>query len=167
MPEGNDTNIVNVDDLDWVEESHGEDFKIRRKKLGQAAGGEKIGCGLYELPPGKKSWPYHYHTANEEVIYVLEGTGTLRIGGSEAEIVAGDYIALPVGEEYARRVINTSDDPLRYLCLSTMTEPEISVFPDSEKVGLFAGEAPGVPEDTFSLMEYLPRDEVDYWEGES
>lgn len=161
------SHIVQENDLGWTEESHGADVTIRRKKLGLAAGGERIGCGLYELPPGKKSWPYHYHTANEEAIYVLSGTGTLRTAGGEATISAGDYIALPVGEEYARRVVNTSDEPLCYLCLSTMSEPEISVFPDSRKVGLFAGAAPGSPEDEHTLIEYLSEDaEVEYWEDE-
>ncbi len=57
------------------------------------AGGKRLGCSLYELPPGKKSWPYHYHTGNEEAIFVLEGGG-----GDERTLESGDYAAFPVGE---------------------------------------------------------------------
>lgn len=56
-------------------------MKLRRKQLGNAAGGEQLGCSLYEMPPGQESWPYHYHTANEEAMYVLAGRGTLRLAG--------------------------------------------------------------------------------------
>lgn len=59
------SNVVNEQDLEWGEQSHGEKFGYRRKQLGSAAGGEKLGCSLYEVPPGRRAWPYHYHLANE------------------------------------------------------------------------------------------------------
>ncbi|GAA0229066.1 cupin domain-containing protein [Haladaptatus pallidirubidus] len=158
--------VVNERTLDWEEKSRGEEFHIRRKQLGAESRGERLGCSLYELPPGKKAWPYHYHTGNEEAIYVLDGSGTLRIEDHETSLEAGDYVAFPVGEEYARRVINDSDSALRYLCVSTMREPDIAVYPDSGKVGLFVGAAPGGHEGR-TLSGYFPLDaEVDYWEGE-
>ena len=76
-------NVVGDQDVEWNEQYHGEKFGYRRKSLGSAAGCEKLGCSLYEVPPGRRAWPYHYHLANEEAIYVLEGSGTLRIGGEE------------------------------------------------------------------------------------
>ncbi|EFW93305.1 Cupin 2 conserved barrel domain protein [Haladaptatus paucihalophilus DX253] len=158
--------IINESNLDWEEKSHGQDFHARRKRLGAMAGGEQLGCSLYELPPGKKSWPYHYHTGNEEAIFVLDGNGTLRTEDEETSLEAGDYVAFPVGEEYARRVVNDSDDELRYLCFSTMREPDVSVYPDSGKFGVFAGSAPGDHEGR-TLAGYFPLDaEVGYWEGE-
>jgi uncharacterized cupin superfamily protein len=159
--------IISESNLDWDEESNGSDFSVRRKQLGAMAGGERLGCSLYELPPGKKSWPYHYHTGNEEAIFVLDGAGTLRTEAGEQGLEAGDYVSLPVGEQYARRVINDSDDTLRYLCFSTMREPDVSVYPDSGKIGVFAGSAPG-DHDGRTLSGYFPLDaEVGYWdEGE-
>lgn len=56
---------VNETDLDWQETEHGE-TGFRRKRLAAAAGADDLGCSLYELPPGKRSWPYHYHAANAE-----------------------------------------------------------------------------------------------------
>ena len=134
-----DPNVVNEQDLGWGEQSHGERFGYRRKQLGSAIGGEKLGCSLYEVPPGRRAWPYHYHLANEEAIYVLEGSETLRIGEREVALLRGDYVAMPVGEIGAHQIINSSDKPLRYLCFSTMIEPAAMIYPDSNKIGLFAG----------------------------
>ena len=82
-------NVVNEQDLEWGEQSHGK-FGYSRKQLGSAAGGEKLGCSLYEVPPGRRAWPYHYHLANEEAIYVLHGSGTLRIGEREVAVSQGE-----------------------------------------------------------------------------
>lgn len=160
-------NVVNEYELEWGQQSRGESFDHRRKTLGAAASGEKLGCSLYEVPPGRRAWPYHYHLGNEEAIYVLEGSGMLRIGGREVSLSRGDYVALPVGEAGAHQISNTSDEPLRYLCFSTMVEPDVLVYPDSGKIGLFAGSAPGGPKEERTLNKYLRADaEVDYFDGE-
>jgi uncharacterized cupin superfamily protein len=160
-------NLVNADDLPWVDEARGERFGFRRRQLGAAAGGRMLGCSLYELPPGRCSWPYHYHLANEEAIYVLEGEGTLRLAGTERALRPGDYVALPPGEGSAHQVVNRSGAPLRYLCFSTMVEPEISVYPESGKIGVFAGSAPGGAKEARTFQGFYPRRAaVDYWFGE-
>jgi len=160
-------NVVNENELEWSEQSHGEKFGHRRKTLGSAAHGEKLGCSLYEVPPGRRAWPYHYHCANEEAIYVLEGSGTLRIGEREVALSCGDYVALSARESGAHQIFNTSNEPLRYLCFSTMVEPDIVVYPDSEKIGLFLGAAPGGPKEKRTLHKYLRNDaEVGYYDGE-
>jgi uncharacterized cupin superfamily protein len=160
-------NVVNENELEWGEQSHGEKFGYRRKSLSSATGGEKLGCSLYEVPPGRRAWPYHYHLANEEAIYVLHGSGTLRIGEREVTVSWGDYVALPTEESGAHQIVNTSDETLRYLCFSTMVEPDVVVYPDSDKIGLFAGSAPGGPKEKRTLREFLRGDaEVGYYEGE-
>src|ERR687897_3729975 len=100
--------VVGDGDLEWSEHSHGEKFGSRRKQLGLSAGGEKLGCSLYEVPPGRRAWPYHYHLANEEAIYVLEGSGTLCIGGEEIGVSNGDYVALPARAQAAHQIVNDS-----------------------------------------------------------
>src|SRR5918994_6652065 len=148
----NHPRVVGDGDLEWSEHSHGENFGSLRKQLGSSAGGEKLGCSLYEVPPGRRAWPYHYHLANEEAIYVLEGSGTLRIGGEGIWVSEGDYVAMPVGEGGAPQIINSSETVLRCLCYSPMIEPDVMIYPDSGKVGIFGGDAPGGPKEerTFS-----------------
>lgn len=156
---------VNESDLDWNVLERGE-TEFKRKRLSDAAGGDDVGCSLYELPPGAKSWPYHYHAGNEEALYVLAGEGQLRDPDGADPIEAGDYAALPAGENGAHRVINDSDAPLRYLMISTMNEPDIGVYPDSGKVTLFGGAPPGGTGDRLLSESFRREDAVDYWDGE-
>jgi len=156
---------VNESDVDFTETERGETL-VRRKQLGDAAGGEQLGCSLYELPAGRRSWPYHYHENNGEAIYVLAGTGTLRLDGERVTIEAGDYVALPTGEESAHRVVNDSDGLLRYLAISTMHDPDVVGYPDSGKVGVYTGSAPG-DHDGREMTKFFPEDaDVDFWTDE-
>lgn len=157
--------IVNESEMEWTRRDEGG-MDVRRKKLAAAAGGEEIGASLYELPPGEGSWPYHYHTGNEEAIYVLAGDGQIRLDGEERPLTAGDYVALPADERGAHRVVNDGDAVLRYLAVSTMRDPDVLVYPDSEKIGVFAGSAPGGEGDRDVSGFYRREDDVGYWEGE-
>jgi uncharacterized cupin superfamily protein len=133
-------------------------FAFLRKRLGAAAGSQKLGVSWFELAPGKKAFPFHYHLANEEAVYVLEGEAVLRLGDEEHNLRAGDYVALPPGSP-GHQMINKSSAPLRFLALSTMIEPEVAVYPDSKKIGVLArsqGLASVHKQDTA----------VDYYEGE-
>ena len=112
-------NVVSERAMEWTEHSHGEKFGYKRKSLSSATGGEKLGCSLYEVPPGRRAWPYHYHLANEEAIYVLEGSGTLRIGGEDVSVSEGDYVALPAKADGAHQLVNSSEAALRYPRIGT------------------------------------------------
>jgi uncharacterized cupin superfamily protein len=156
----NSRNIVHEGEVPWAEFARSHIFHGRRKQLGLASGAQKLGCSLYELPPGACSFPFHYHCTNEEAIYVLEGSGTLRLGDSEIVLRKGHYVSLPCGNAHAHRLDNSSESVLRYLCFSTMIEPEVYVYPDSQKIGLWAEAAPA-PKKFFKLDS-----EVDYFDGE-
>lgn len=159
--------VAHEQDLEWETVDAPGEFAIRRKRLGNAAGARELGCSLTEIPPGRRSWPYHFHWGNEEAIYVLGGHGRLRLGGDEIDVVPGDYICLPRGPRGAHQLVNIGSDTLRYLCFSTMKHPDISVYPDSGKTGLFAGSAPGGPLEERTLTHFQNLDQkTDCWEGE-
>ncbi|RKG77063.1 cupin domain-containing protein [Corallococcus terminator] len=161
------SHLVHAEDLPWTEVAHGTRVALKRKQLGAAAHGRKLGCSLVELPPGRRSWPLHYHLANEEALYFLAGAGTLRLGSEEVPVREGDYVALPPGAGTAHQLINSGTEPLRYLCFSTMEEPDVLVYPDSKKVGIMAGAAPGGDKASRTLHVNLPlAASVDYWDGE-
>jgi uncharacterized cupin superfamily protein len=133
-------------------------FAFKRKRLGAAVSAPGLGTSWFELAPGKKAFPFHYHLANEEAVFVLEGEGVLRSGTEEHPLRAGDYVSFPAGPP-GHQVINRGSTPLRFLALSTMIEPEVAVYPDSKKVGFLArgqGLAAVHKEETA----------VDYYEGE-
>lgn len=134
-------------------------FAFVRKRLGAAAGGKMLGTSWFELQPGKKAFPFHYHLANEEAIFVLEGEGVLRLGEEEVPLRPGDYVALPPGPP-AHQVQNRANAPLRFLALSTMIEPEVAVYPDSRKIGVLAREKAGL------AAYHREGGAVDYYEGE-
>jgi uncharacterized cupin superfamily protein len=136
--------VVHVPDLPWIEPGsapygNGKTFAVRAKRLAAAAGGKQLGCSLYELHPGKRSFPFHYHLVQEEALYVLDGTATLRLGDSEVNVRAGDYVSFPAGAASAHQLINSGSAPVHYLCMSTTGLPEVAVYPDSKKVGVLGG----------------------------
>jgi len=155
--------VVHEDDLEWYETDRGS-FGQRRRLLSLSTGGRKLGCSLYELPPGRRSAPYHWHAANEEAIYVLEGEGMLRLAGRETPLRKGCYATLQAGEGGAHQVLNIGTSPLRFLCFSPMLEPDVAFYPDSEKLSVFVGGAPGTLETTMTTIP--AHAECDYWEGE-
>lgn len=159
---------VRADEVEWVESKHGEHHQLVSKQLGKAAGGERLGCTLVELAPGKRSWPYHFHLANEEAIYVLEGRGLLRLGGELLRVEAGSYVALPAHPSAAHQMLNDTGAPLRYLCMSTMEQPDVAVYPDSNKVAVFGGTPPGGNDEDVTYFALLRGDAhvTDYWAGE-
>jgi len=145
--------------VECVEQSVDEKgFAFRRKRLGAAAGGKGIGVSWFELQPGTKAFPHHYHLANEEAVFVLEGEGVLRLGDEEHPLRAGDYVAFPPGPP-AHQILNRSQAPVRFLAMSTMLDPEIAVYPDSKKLGVLARRH-GL------VTVHRQDDAVDYYEGE-
>lgn len=97
---------------------------------------------------------------------MLAGEGQLRAADSKYRLEAGDYVACPTGEAGAHRVVNDTSDPLRYLALSTLDETDVTVYPDSEKIGVYTGAGPGADGER-DVSGYYERDgTVDYWQGE-
>lgn len=160
--------VKNLDEIEWLEELSPDGTARRyRKKLAEAAGARNLGASVYRVEPGARPWPRHYHFANEESIYILSGSGSIRIGETHRPLRTGDYIALPAGGEHAHQIINDSSEDLVFLCLSTMVQPDICVYPDSGKIGVFAGAAPGGPNAESELKAFLPlAAQVPYWDGE-
>lgn len=136
--------VVNVDELAPDQQSQGL-FAFERKRLGPEAGGRGIGCTYFELAPGNTAFPYHFHSAFEEAIFVLEGTGSARIGKDRVDVRRGDYLAFPAGPEFAHALTNTGTTTLRYLCVSgsaTPTTMDIVGYPDSKKFAFASGVDP-------------------------
>lgn len=126
---------VFADDWEQVEERDG--FRSHRIRLGQRLGGEMIGVTIYLLEPGQRSFPYHQHHANEELLLVLRGVVVVRTPDGEQEAGEGDTLLFRRGAEGAHQVINRSDSEARYLMFSTKVAPEVVEYPDSGNLGVF------------------------------
>lgn len=136
-----------------------------RQRVGAALGAAKLGYGVFAVPAGKTSFPYHVHGVNEEMIYILEGEGTLRFADDTIPVTAGTFIACPAGWEHPHQLVNTSDRELRYLVVSTMEYPEFVEYPDSKKIGVYAGSSTS-SEKPFRAL-YLKDTSVPYYQGET
>lgn len=148
--------------------SAAERFEAKMGFIGPRIGASKLGYNITAVPPGKRAFPCHNHHVNEEMVFVLQGTGEVRIGESTYSIRAGDVIALPPGgKEAAHEIINNSADELRYLAVSTKLSPEIVEYPNSGKFGVLA-EFPAGSDGKPKRFIFVGRenDSLNYWEGE-
>ena len=142
-------------------------FRAERKRVGRAAGARLLGVSQYRIAPGDRTWPYHFQHVNEEVFFVRRGYGELRTPDGARPLRPGDLVLCPPGPGGAHGIRNTGDGPLEVFSLSTMEEPEISEYPDSGKVYVMVGAAPGGDAAARTLDVVFRRaDAVDYLDGE-
>lgn len=136
-------------------------FAPRIGMLGRQLGALKLGYNIIALSPGKRAFPFHSHRVNEEMFLVLSGEGEIRIGDARHPIRTGDVIACPAGNATtAHQIVNSSDQELRYLAVSTQQTPEICEYPDS---GKYAAMVDG--DDGFHVVGMLGA-HAGYWDGE-
>ena len=126
--------------------------------VGPLIGAKKLGYSVTSLPPGKRAFPFHSHKVNEEMFFVLEGEGEVRIGSQSYPIKKGDFMAHPPGGgDTAHQIINTGSVELRYLGVSTREAPEIAEYPDSKKFGVLT--------ENFRFLG-KEGESLGYWDGE-
>ena len=150
--------------VDKINAPEGSAFGGLRQRVGAQLGAQKLGYSFFAVPPGKAAFPYHTHTGNEEMIYILGGEGTLRLGKAELTVSSGTVIACPPGAEYSHQLVNTGNNELRYLVVSTMEFPDICEYPDSNKIGAYATPLVGAQVGLRAL--YVKDKNVNYYEGE-
>jgi uncharacterized cupin superfamily protein len=143
-------------------------YDARIALVGRQLGAKKLGYSLIALPPGQRAYPKHNHLSNEEMFYVIEGSGELHVSDEVFPVRAGDIIAsLPGGKETAHQIVNTGNAEMRYLAVSTMISPDIVDYPKTGKFGVLAERPPG-PDGKPRMFAFIGResDRADYWEGE-
>jgi uncharacterized cupin superfamily protein len=116
-----------------------EGFRSGLHRLGRELPATSTGVSLYELPPGQALCPYHYEVAEEEWVLVLEGEPTLRDPDGTHRLVPWDVVLFPKGAEGAHQLRNDGDSPVRLLMFSDVVVPTATVYPDSDKVGIWTG----------------------------
>jgi uncharacterized cupin superfamily protein len=154
-----DSRVVNLDQLKLERFTQGDRFGSDCVRIGPLIGAKDLGYSYDVVPPGKRSCPFHSHRGEEEMFFIVKGTGTLRYGAETRKIRAGDVIACPTGgPETAHQIVNDSDAELAYLSISTRLPVEICEYPDSKKIGAYGGG-----------LRHLTRtgEHLDYWTDET
>ena len=113
---------------------------------------------VYEIPPMKSAYPYHYHLKDEETFFIVSGEGLLRTPEGERSVHAGELLFFPAGSEGAHKLTNTSStEKLVYIDFDVIHDLDAAVYPDSGKIGVWGK----------GINRVYPMDgDVDYYEGE-
>jgi uncharacterized cupin superfamily protein len=125
--------------------------------LSRVAGGEEITMKMFELPPGQMLCPYHYEYV-EEWLIVLGGDLEVRAPSGTSTVKTGDVVRFPAGADGAHKLTNRTEAAVRLIMFSSSREPAVAVYPDSDKIGVWAGGD--------SLMLRRADADVPYYEGE-
>lgn len=148
--------------FDQVQDKDG--YRWRRVRIGKRLGGELLGASVYELDAGQKSFPYHYHRANEEMLLVIDGQVTVRTPNGEHIANPGDSMVFRRGPEGAHQLINKGDSVARVMMISTMEDPDVAQYPDSGNIGIFSTKREGDEKPLARILDSAAT--VDYFEGE-
>ena len=156
------TREIQITNKDLIQAKHKcehEPYEYYKYEVTERSNENQCYVAVYEIPPQKASYPYHYHLKNEEIFYIISGNGILETPEGNKTISKGDIIVCPPSAKGAHKIINSSQtEMLVYLDYDTVNSPEVVHYPNSDKVGVIInGES-----STF----YKKDTEVDYYEGE-
>jgi uncharacterized cupin superfamily protein len=101
-----------------------------KRALGDAAGLKAFGVNLVRLEPGAWSSQRHWHTLEDELIYVLEGELVLVTDAGEQVLGPGMAAGFPAGKPDGHHLINRSDRPGLYLEVGSRADDDACFYPD-------------------------------------
>jgi uncharacterized cupin superfamily protein len=114
---------------------------LRAVRLAAHAGAERLAANLYELEPGAIVSPLHFHHANEELAFVLEGEPTVRRGEGRGEVLEpGAIVAFLAGPAGVHQIANESDSPARVLIVATAELPEVAEQPEEDRLAIITAD---------------------------
>jgi uncharacterized cupin superfamily protein len=130
---------------EWFGSAYPEQFRefvrARRKRaLGNALGLTHYGVNLVTLPPGAWSAQRHWHTRQDEFVYVVEGELVLVTDGGEQTLRAGMAAGFPAGAPDGHHLVNRSGAPALYLEVGDRVPgdevhyPDVDLFVDASLV---------------------------------
>ena len=147
-----------IEELPLSHKCEHEGYEYFRRKFIPFGGAKNALVSVYEIPPGKSAYPYHYHHKNEETFCILSGVGILRTPEGERKVAAGELLFFPTGPEGAHKITNASEtEMLVYIDFDVVHDIDVAVYPDSEKIGVWG----------MGINKLYPESaDVDYYQGE-
>lgn len=149
---------LNIRDLPARHKAGHEGYEYNRRDFVPRNETGSTLVSVYEIPPLKAAYPYHYHLRDEETFYIISGTGRLKTPEGERPVSAGDLLFFPAGSEGAHKLTNTSStEKLVYIDFDVIHDLDAAIYPDSGKIGLWGKGVNRV---------YRMDENVDYYDGE-
>lgn len=96
----------------------------------------QFGAFVEVLQPGCRSSLRHWHSAEDEMVYVLDGEITVIEGGSETPMRAGDAATFQAGVAVGHYLENRSASPTRCLVVGTRAPVDRITYPEHDRVCL-------------------------------
>ena len=149
---------LKIEDIPARHKCEHEGYEYLRRRFLPFGEAKNTLVSVYEIPPGKSAYPYHFHHNNEETFYIISGNGLLKTPEGERKVSAGELIFFPTGEQGAHKLTNCSEtENLVYIDFDVTHDADITEYPDSGKIGIWG----------MGINELYPRSaNVDYYEGE-
>ena len=101
-----------------------------RRRLGDASGLRNFGVNLTRLDPGAESSMRHWHTKQDEFVYVLEGEVTLVTDAGRQKLTAGMAAGFPAGKADGHQLVNDTTKPALYLEIGDRTPDDRATYSD-------------------------------------
>ncbi len=149
---------VNIKELPAKHHTGSDGYEYVKKSFVPRGHAESSLVCVYEIPPGKSAYPYHYHHKDEETFFILSGHGVLMTPEGEEPVSPGDFLFFPANSDGAHKLTNTSStENLVYIDFDVIHDIDVCVYPDSGKIGVWGK----------GVNRVYPMDsDVDYYEGE-
>ena len=147
---------MRMEDMRVSHTAHGDYEYTQHTFVGRRDSDQSRIC-IYEVPPGKSAYPYHYHLKDVETFHILSGGGLLRTPEGEKPVTAGDFLHFPAGPQGAHKLTNTGTEPLVYIDFDVIHDLDVCFYPDSGKLAVWGKDVNRV---------YPVGANVDYYEGE-
>jgi uncharacterized cupin superfamily protein len=112
--------------------------EVHLRPVSELVGMQRVRLTLARVPPGKESFAYHAHEADEEFVYILSGRGRAEIGDETVEVGPGDFMGFAT-PSVAHHLTNPYDEDLVYLMGGERSRVEVSSFPRAGKRIIFSG----------------------------
>lgn len=153
-----DITVTDFSDIEAVHKKEHHKYEYYKKSLISKNEANQCCISVYEVPPGKAAYPYHFHTMNEEAFYILEGSGKLINPNGEFLVSKGDFMFFPADETGAHMLVNTSDtEMLVYIDFDTKNPIDVAFYPNSDKIGIYGKNIDKI---------FKVASEVEYYDGE-
>ena len=147
-----------IEDISVSHKGQHPGYEYFRRKFIPFGAAKNTLISVYEIPPGKSGYPYHYHHNNEETFYILSGEGVLKTPDGEKKVAAGELLFFPTGPQGAHKLTNCSEtENLVYIDFDVVHDVDITVYPESDKIGIWG----------MDINKVYPQEaDVDYYDGE-
>ena len=112
---------------------------LLRRRLGDAAGLTQFGVNLVTMPPGATSSLRHWHSGEDEFVWVVSGELVLVQDGGETALRAGDAAAFKAGDPDGHHLKNRTSAPASFLAIGTREGSDTCTYSDADLINRTEG----------------------------